>query len=80
MRGHGAVIASNDLIQLVSMCIGMDRNAQVQLAAASLGDYFALHEGEYALQRAAALQPPSENGPRGDNRGWEYYRQRAGVL
>jgi ribulose-5-phosphate 4-epimerase/fuculose-1-phosphate aldolase len=80
MRGHGCVIASNDLIQLVGMCVGMDRNAHVQLAAATLGDYTPIHEGEYASQRAAALQSPSENPPRGDNRAWEYYRRRAGVL
>ena len=80
MRGHGCVIASNDLVQLVGMCIGMDRNAQVQLAAAALGGFIPIHEGEYAQQRAAALRPPSENPPPGDNRAWEYYRHRAGVL
>jgi HCOMODA/2-hydroxy-3-carboxy-muconic semialdehyde decarboxylase len=80
MRGHGCVVASNDLVQLVGMCIGMDRNAQVQLAAAALGAYRPIHEGEYALQHAAPLLPASENPPVGDNRAWEYYRHRAGLL
>jgi ribulose-5-phosphate 4-epimerase/fuculose-1-phosphate aldolase len=80
MRGHGCAVAASDLIQLVGMCMGMDRNAQVQLAAHALGDYTPIHEGEYreVVQAATAARPVGAS--RGDNRGWEYYRNRAGVL
>jgi len=62
------------------MCVGMDRNAQVQLAAMALGPYIPMHEGEYSPVRRAALAARPPDTPRGDNRSWEYFRRRAGAL
>jgi ribulose-5-phosphate 4-epimerase/fuculose-1-phosphate aldolase len=79
MRGHGCVVASNDLQALVSNCISMDRNAKVQLAATALGDYTPIHTDEYSPVHDAALTERPWDAPRGDNRAWEYFRRRAGV-
>ena len=74
MRGHGSVVASNDIVSLVKMCIGMDRNARVQRDAMVLGDYRPLEAGEIL-----ATGSPRQVG-RGDNREWEYFRHRAGIF
>lgn len=73
MRGHGSVVVAPDVQQLVSRCINMDRNARVQLAAAGLGEYLPLHAGEWALAGGG----PGAPGQASDNRGWEYYVDRA---
>ncbi|HUY06185.1 MAG TPA: class II aldolase/adducin family protein [Acidimicrobiales bacterium] len=74
MRGHGSVVASNDMASLVTMCIGMDRNAKVQREAMMFGEYRSLEEGEIS---ASAI--PAQKG-RGDNRAWEYFQRRAGII
>jgi HCOMODA/2-hydroxy-3-carboxy-muconic semialdehyde decarboxylase len=73
MRGHGSVVVAPSVAELVSRCLGMDRNARVQLAAASLGGYIALSEGE---SRQVAV-PAGGPGAPSDNRAWEYYCDRA---
>ncbi|MCU1419054.1 MAG: ribulose-5-phosphate 4-epimerase [Mycetocola sp.] len=72
MRGHGSVVASDDIARLVTMCIGMDRNARVQLEAARLGEFRALTAGEVAVEGYDA-------GRGGDNRAWEYFKRRAAL-
>ncbi len=72
MRGHGSVVVAPSVAELVARCLGMDRNARVQLAAASLGDYIPLAEGESARPPASAAA-----GQPSDNRAWEYYADRA---
>ena len=72
LRGHGSVLASDDVARLVTMCIGMDRNARVLLDAARLGSYRPLEPGE-----CTAVGYDSGRG--GDNRAWEYFKSRAGV-
>lgn len=68
MRGHGSVVVAQDLHELVERCVDMDRNARVQLAAHSLGQYQPLHEGEckYVIERLS----------RGDDRAWNYFVDR----
>jgi HCOMODA/2-hydroxy-3-carboxy-muconic semialdehyde decarboxylase len=72
MRGHGSVLADDDLVRLVTMCIGMDRNAKVLLAAAQLGSYRPLEPGELTAVGY-------DNGRGGDNRAWDYFKRRAGL-
>lgn len=73
LRGHGCVVVGRSPAEVVSRCIGMDRNARVQEAAHRLGDCTPLHEGE--------CEDPRNPGPplAPDNREWEYFRRRAGL-
>lgn len=70
MRGHGSVVASSDIAELVTMCIGTDRNARVQLAAHALGAYKPISAGEIAVTGY-------RTGRGGDQRCWEYFKHRA---
>jgi ribulose-5-phosphate 4-epimerase/fuculose-1-phosphate aldolase len=71
MRGHGSVVVAGTVADLVAMCLGMDRNARVQLAAIGLGECIPLHDGEHRRPQASGA------GLASDNRAWEYYVQRA---
>jgi ribulose-5-phosphate 4-epimerase/fuculose-1-phosphate aldolase len=71
LRGHGSLVVGRDVQEVVSRCISMDRNAQVQEIAVRLGEYVPLHDGEC---RAGS----SQAGGGGDNRAWEYFLRRAG--
>ncbi|HLG69962.1 MAG TPA: class II aldolase/adducin family protein [Chloroflexota bacterium] len=70
MRGHGSVVAGRDAQQVVQTCVGMDKNARVQLQALQLGGLIPLHDGE-CDQSGRALS--------NDNRAWEYWKRRAGL-
>jgi len=75
MRGHGSVVVGNDPQEVVSRCVSMDKNARVQEMAIRLGEYTRLHEGEYEARTSA-----SGFGRASDNRAWEYFCRRAGLL
>ena len=75
MRGHGSVVVGRDPQEVVSRCISMDKNARVQEMAIRLGEYTRLHEGEYEARTA-----DSSFGGASDNRAWEYFCRRAGLL
>ncbi len=70
MRGHGSVVAGKGIQEVVQACVGMDKNARVQLQAMQLGGVIPLHPGEIA-QAGRQLA--------NDNRAWEYWKRRAGV-
>ena len=70
MRGHGSVVAGLDVQQVVQTCVGMDRNARVQLQALQLGGIIPLHDGE---------TDQSNRRLSNDNRAWEYWKVRAGL-
>ena len=74
LRGHGCVVIGRSPQEVVSRCIAMDRNARVQEVAHRLGDYTPLHQAE--------CEDPRNPGPplAADNREWEYFRQRSGLL
>lgn len=74
LRGHGCVVVGRHPQEVVARCIAMDRNARVQETAHRLGEYTALHEGE--------CEDPRDPGPplARDNREWEYYLRRAGLV
>jgi ribulose-5-phosphate 4-epimerase/fuculose-1-phosphate aldolase len=72
MRGHGSVVVGADLPQVVSACINMDKNAQVQLQALQLGEYIPLAMGELDRPEPATGAPPLPD------RAWEYWSRRAG--
>jgi ribulose-5-phosphate 4-epimerase/fuculose-1-phosphate aldolase len=74
LRGHGCVVVGRSPQEVVFRCIGMNRNAQVQEVAERLGEYTPLHEGE--------CEDPRDPGPplNRDNREWEYFQRRAGLL
>jgi ribulose-5-phosphate 4-epimerase/fuculose-1-phosphate aldolase len=46
MRGHGSVVVGSEIPGLVSACLAMDKNAQVQLQAMQLGEFKPLAPGE----------------------------------
>jgi ribulose-5-phosphate 4-epimerase/fuculose-1-phosphate aldolase len=72
MRGHGSVVVTDDVVRLVSMCIGMDRNARVQMDATRLGSYTPLADREMKAEGY-------DHGRGGDNRAWEYFKRRASI-
>jgi ribulose-5-phosphate 4-epimerase/fuculose-1-phosphate aldolase len=74
LRGHGSVVVASSAQEIVSRCISMDRNAQVQEVAVRLGEYTPLHSGECEGSRKSGTLPPAR-----DNRGWEYFKRRAGL-
>jgi ribulose-5-phosphate 4-epimerase/fuculose-1-phosphate aldolase len=74
MRGHGSVLAAASVPDLVSLCINMDKNARVQLAAMQLGDVTPLHPGE--LTRGGWVQRTDQ--PPLPDRAWEAYVRRVG--
>jgi HCOMODA/2-hydroxy-3-carboxy-muconic semialdehyde decarboxylase len=73
MRGHGSIVATDDVVRLVNMCFGMDRNAKVILDAARLGSFRTLELGEMSA-------PGYDGGRNGDNRAWEWFKKRAGLV
>jgi ribulose-5-phosphate 4-epimerase/fuculose-1-phosphate aldolase len=73
LRGHGCVVVGRTSQEVVSRCIGMDRNARVQEIAHRLGEYTPLHSGE--CEDILHPGPP----PAADNRAWEYFLRRAGL-
>jgi len=74
LRGHGCVVVGRTPQEVVARCIAMDRNARVQEIAHRLGEYTPLHAGECEDVRNPG--PPLAR----DNRDWEYFRRRAGLL
>jgi len=73
MRGHGSVVAGNDLRQVVSRCLDMDRGARAQLSVMTLGATRSFTDAELA---------PHADLPAGattDDRAWEYLLHRAGL-
>jgi ribulose-5-phosphate 4-epimerase/fuculose-1-phosphate aldolase len=73
MRGHGSVVTSGSVPQLVTACIGMDKNARVQLQAIQLGELIPLSPGEINRPPAAPT-----DGTLLPDRAWEAYTRRAG--
>jgi len=74
LRGHGCAVVGRSPQEVVSRCIAMDRNARVQEVAHRIGEYTPMHTGE--------CEDPRNPGPRltRDNREWEYFQRRAGLL
>jgi ribulose-5-phosphate 4-epimerase/fuculose-1-phosphate aldolase len=70
MRGHGSVVVGSSIAAVVSGCLGMDKNARVQLQAMQLGEYIPLAPGEIRRQPAASGQPALPD------RAWEAYVRR----
>ena len=70
MRGHGSVVVGATIPAVVSGCIGMDKNARVQLQAIQLGEYIPLAPGEIDRPPVAAGQAPLPD------RAWEAYVRR----
>jgi ribulose-5-phosphate 4-epimerase/fuculose-1-phosphate aldolase len=75
MRGHGSVVAGPNLRRVVSMCIGMDRNAKVMLDAYQMGEVVPLHAGEISGDGSLI-----RGGNTTDDRAWEYFQRRAGII
>jgi len=73
MRGHGSVVTAGSVPQVVAACIGMDKNARVQLQAIQLGELIPLSPGEIDRPPAAPL-----DGTPLPDRAWEAYTRRAG--
>lgn len=73
LRGHGCVVVGRTPQEVVSRCIAMDKNAQVQEIAHRLGEYTPLHIGE--CEDIMDPGPPLA----ADNRAWEYFLRRAGL-
>ena len=74
LRGHGFAVVGRNPQEVVSRCLGMDKNAQVQEMAERLGEYTPLHDGE--CEDILHPGPPLAR----DNREWEYFQRRAGLL
>jgi HCOMODA/2-hydroxy-3-carboxy-muconic semialdehyde decarboxylase len=74
LRGHGCVVVGRTPQEVVSRCTAMGKNAQVQEIAHRLGEYTPLHPGECE----DTLNPGRPLAA--DNRSWEYYLRRAGLL
>ena len=74
LRGHGCVVVGRTPQEVVDRCITMRKNAQVQETAHRLGEYTPLHPGE--CEDILNPGPPLA----ADNRAWEYYLRRAGLL
>ena len=73
MRGHGCVVAQENVFKMIMASVNMKKNAQVQLAAAQLGgDIIPLSEGEIRTNIE------STTGASG-GRQWEYWKRRAGL-
>lgn len=70
MRGHGSVVIGMSIPALVSACLGMDKNARVQMQAIQLGDYIPLAPGE--MERPP-IAPGQDAMP---DRAWEAYVRR----
>src|SRR5437660_10447152 len=50
MRGHGSVVVGATVPQVVSACMSMDKNAQVQMQALHMGEITPLAPGEITRQ------------------------------
>jgi HCOMODA/2-hydroxy-3-carboxy-muconic semialdehyde decarboxylase len=73
MRGHGSVVVADDLGQVVSNSIQMDKNARVMSEAARLGPITPLSPGE--LETIKRQTVGRGTATRGD---WEVWKRRAG--
>jgi ribulose-5-phosphate 4-epimerase/fuculose-1-phosphate aldolase len=71
MRGHGSVVVGPDIPGVVNACMGMDKNAKVQLQAMQLGEYIPLAPGEIARPWVRPGEAPLPD------RAWEAYVRRA---
>ncbi|MBV9120476.1 MAG: class II aldolase/adducin family protein [Chloroflexi bacterium] len=71
MRAHGSAVAGGDLLEVVSTCIGMDKNATVQMQAMMMGRYIPISDEELAA-RASLGRGPTRF------RAWEYWKRRIG--
>jgi ribulose-5-phosphate 4-epimerase/fuculose-1-phosphate aldolase len=74
LRGHGCVVTGRTPQEVVARCIAMGKNARVQEVAHRLGEYTPLHPGE--CEDIMNPGPPLAR----DNRDWEYFRRRAGLV
>jgi ribulose-5-phosphate 4-epimerase/fuculose-1-phosphate aldolase len=74
LRGHGCVVVGRSPQEVVARCVAMEKNARVQEVAHRLGQYTPLHAGE-----CEDIQNPGPPLAR-DNRDWEYFRRRAGLV
>jgi len=79
MRGHGAVIATDDIKRTVMVSIGLMRNAEMLMQAHILSftqgkaDHVKfLNKGEVEFTTDVLFSP------RGLERAWEYWKRRAG--
>jgi ribulose-5-phosphate 4-epimerase/fuculose-1-phosphate aldolase len=70
MRGHGSVVAGVTIPGVVSACLGMDKNARVQMQAMQLGEFIPLSAGE---TERPVIAPGESALP---DRGWEAYVRR----
>ena len=57
MRGHGAVVASEDIVSCFNLCIWLEENAKKQLWASQLGTPHVFTEDELSRVRASMWQP-----------------------
>ena len=73
MRGHGCVVASASIPEVVMTCIYLHRDARLQLQAAVLGEVQYLTEGEAQASAAMMFSPVALE------RAWEYWASRSGI-
>jgi ribulose-5-phosphate 4-epimerase/fuculose-1-phosphate aldolase len=71
MRGHGAVVASGSIKQAVFVSVYLERNAQLQMQAMTLGRVKFLSKGEVDAVIA-------RTGPYTLDRAWDAFARRAG--
>jgi len=74
MRGHGSVVVSTQPRNVVNACLSMDRSAKAQLSVLTLGGLRTFTDVEL-LERSGL-----PGGLRADDRAWEYFVQRAGIV
>jgi ribulose-5-phosphate 4-epimerase/fuculose-1-phosphate aldolase len=73
MRGHGSVVVGETVAAMVQACMGMDKNAKVQLATLQMG-------GEIVPLAPGEIDRPTQprSGPPLPDRAWEVWVHRAG--
>lgn len=74
MRGHGSVVVSAQPRNIVNACLSMDRGAKAYLSVLTLGGVRTFTDVE--LVERSGLP----GGLRGDDRAWEYFLKRAGIV
>ena len=79
MRGHGCVVAAAGIRQAVSTAIYLNRNAELQMQAAALGEIRFLTPGEVDKVNGGRGEQARRGGQVGLDRAWEYWCVRAGV-
>lgn len=67
MRGHGAVVVSEDILSCFNLCIWLEENAKKQLWAASLGAPRVFTDDEIKRVRASMWRPEVIR------KTWDYY-------